>query len=86
MTSVELFLAFLAATAVFAYVPGPAVLYTAAQTVAGGRRAGFLASLGIHIGGYAHVFLAAFGLAAFLEAAGFASQVVIVQTVRRWGK
>ena len=68
MTSVELFLAFLAATAVFAYVPGPAVLYTAAQTVAGGRRAGFLASLGIHIGGYAHVFLAAFGLAAFLEA------------------
>ena len=64
MPSAELLLAFAAATAVFAYIPGPALLYTAAQTVARGRRAGFMAALGIHVGCYAHVFAAAFGLSA----------------------
>jgi threonine/homoserine/homoserine lactone efflux protein len=64
MPSLEILLAFAAATAVFAYFPGPALLYTAAQTVARGRRAGFMAALGIHIGCYAHVFAAAFGLSA----------------------
>jgi threonine/homoserine/homoserine lactone efflux protein len=64
MPSYELLLAFAAATAVFAYFPGPALLYTAAQTVARGRRAGFMAALGIHVGCYAHVFAAAFGLSA----------------------
>ncbi len=64
MPSYELLLAFAAATAVFAYFPGPALLYTAAQTLARGRRAGFMAALGIHVGCYAHVFAAAFGLSA----------------------
>lgn len=68
MTSLDLFLGFLAAAAVFAYLPGPAILYTAAQTVARGRTAGFMAALGLHIGGYAHVILATFGLAALLTA------------------
>src|SRR5918998_5888345 len=64
MPSYELLLAFAAATAIFAYFPGPALLYTAAQTLARGRRAGFMAALGIHVGCYAHVFAAAFGLSA----------------------
>jgi threonine/homoserine/homoserine lactone efflux protein len=64
MPSFEILLAFAAATAVFAYFPGPALLYTAAQTIARGRRAGFMAALGIHLGCYAHVFAAAFGLSA----------------------
>ena len=67
MPSWELLLSFAVATAIFAYVPGPAVLYTAAQTLARGRRAGLLAMLGIHIGGYAHVLAAALGLAAVFE-------------------
>ncbi len=68
MPSADLLLAFLAATAVFAYMPGPAMLYAAAQTVARGRRAGFMACLGIHMGGYVHVIAAAFGLAALFAA------------------
>jgi threonine/homoserine/homoserine lactone efflux protein len=64
MPSPDILLAFAAATAVFAYMPGPALLYTAAQTLARGRKAGFMAVLGIHIGCYAHVFAAAFGLSA----------------------
>jgi len=55
---------FFIATAIFAFMPGPAILYTAAQTVARGRRAGFMAALGIHLGCYMHVIAAALGLSA----------------------
>jgi threonine/homoserine/homoserine lactone efflux protein len=64
MPSADLLIAFALATAAFAYFPGPALLYTAAQTLARGRRAGFMAALGIHVGCYAHVLAAAFGLSA----------------------
>jgi threonine/homoserine/homoserine lactone efflux protein len=68
MPATELLLAFLAATAVFAYMPGPAMLYAAARTVSGGRGAGLMASLGIHLGGYAHVIAAAAGLSVLFHA------------------
>jgi threonine/homoserine/homoserine lactone efflux protein len=68
MPSTELWLAFLAATAVFAYMPGPAMLYTAARTVSAGRSAGLMACLGIHLGGYAHVIAAAAGLSVLFHA------------------
>ncbi|KGL00262.1 LysE family translocator [Thalassobacter sp. 16PALIMAR09] len=68
MPSLELLIAFLIATSIFAYMPGPSTLYAAAQTIARGRRAGWFAALGIHIGGYVHVFAAAVGLAFLFEA------------------
>ncbi|MGX1498880.1 LysE family translocator [Roseibium aggregatum] len=64
----ESLLAFIAATALFAYMPGPALLYTAAQTIARGQRAGFMAAAGIHLGCYVHVFAATFGLSAVFNA------------------
>ncbi|ADZ72627.1 LysE family translocator [Polymorphum gilvum] len=64
MPPFETLAAFAVATLVFAYMPGPALLYTAAQTVARGRAAGFQAALGIHVGCYGHVLAAAFGLSA----------------------
>ena len=67
MPSADLFWAFFAAAAVYAYMPGPAMLYAAAQTLGRGRRAGYMAALGIHIGGYAHVLAAAFGLSALFR-------------------
>jgi len=67
MPSTDLLFPFLLATIVFAVIPGPAILYTAAQTLARGRRGGLLASLGIHIGGFVHVIAAAAGLSAVLE-------------------
>jgi threonine/homoserine/homoserine lactone efflux protein len=66
MASIETLMAFALAMAVFAYMPGPAILYTAAQTLARGKRAGFMAALGLHVGGYFHVFAAALGLSAAL--------------------
>ena len=68
MPSTELILAFLAATAVFAYMPGPAMLYATARTVSGGRWSGLMAALGIHLGGYAHVLAAAAGLSVLFHA------------------
>lgn len=68
MPSFELLAAFFVAAAVFAYMPGPAMLYAAAQTIARGRPAGWLAALGIHVGGYAHVLAAVLGLAVLFEA------------------
>lgn len=68
MPSIEILIAFFLATIVFAYMPGPALLYASAQTIARGRRAGFMAALGLHIGGYFHVIAAAFGLALVFQA------------------
>lgn len=68
MPSTEILIAFFLATGIFAYMPGPAMLYATAQTIARGQRAGWFAALGIHLGGYAHVLAAALGLAILFEA------------------
>ncbi|WP_377289929.1 LysE family translocator [Rhizobium sp. SG2393] len=68
MPSTDLLLAFLLTTIMFAFLPGPAMLYTAAQTIARGRRSGLMAALGIQIGGYVHVVAAAAGLSALFHA------------------
>ncbi len=68
MPGFELLAAFFVATLLFAYVPGPSMMYAAAQTLAGGGRTGLLACLGIHVGGYAHVAAAAFGLSVLFHA------------------
>ena len=68
MPSAELLLTFFITTAVFAYIPGPAMLYAAAQTMARGRRGGLMATLGIHLGCYVHVVAAAAGLSVLFHA------------------
>ena len=63
MADIATLLTFFVAAAAFAWIPGPAMLYTTAQTIAKGRAAGWMAALGIHLGGYVHVIAAALGLA-----------------------
>ncbi|MCU4180522.1 LysE family translocator [Bosea sp. BH3] len=67
MPSWETLVAFATVTMLVAYFPGPALLYTAAQTISHGRKAGLMAMLGIHLGCYLHVFAAAFGLSAVFK-------------------
>lgn len=67
MPALDGLLAFAAATLIFAYMPGPAMLYTAAQTLARGPHGGLMAAFGIHCGGYVHVLGAALGLSALLR-------------------
>ena len=68
MPSTDLLISFFLASAVFAYMPGPAMLYATAQTIGGGKRAGWMAALGIHVGGDVHVIAAALGLAILFQA------------------
>jgi threonine/homoserine/homoserine lactone efflux protein len=68
MAAPDILIAFLLTAAIFALLPGPAILYAAARTVAGGRRAGLLASAGIHLGGWVHVIAAAAGLSVIFHA------------------
>ncbi|HEX9905266.1 MAG TPA: LysE family translocator, partial [Propylenella sp.] len=44
------------------------MFYAAAQTIARGRRAGWLSAAGFHIGGYVHILAAASGTAVLLQA------------------
>lgn len=67
MPSFELLITFAVATVIFAFMPGPAMLYTAAQTLARGRKGGFMAAIGIHCGGYVHVLGAMLGLSALFR-------------------
>lgn len=62
MASFDILLAFVVTTSVFAFIPGPAMLYAAARTMAGGRRAGQMAVAGIHLGAYVHILAAVAGL------------------------
>lgn len=64
MPSPEYLIPFALATLVFAVMPGPAMLYTAAETMTRGRRAGLMAVFGLHVGGMMHVAAAAAGLSA----------------------
>ncbi len=68
MPPIDLLIAFFVSTALFAFIPGPAMLYAAARTLAGGRRAGLMAALGVHVGGYAHVLAATTGLSVLFHA------------------
>lgn len=68
MPPYELFAAFFVTTALFAYIPGPAMLYAAAQTMARGRFAGQMAVLGIHVGCYFHIAAASAGLSVLFQA------------------
>ena len=64
----HLLLAYLAACAVLILTPGPDMLFVVAQTLRGGAAHGWAAALGISVGAFGHVALAALGLAAVLAA------------------
>jgi threonine/homoserine/homoserine lactone efflux protein len=70
------FLLFLTAAVLLAIAPGPGMLYVLARTLAGGRREGFLSSLGTFLGGMVHVVAAAAGLSLVLAKSALAFSAV----------
>jgi threonine/homoserine/homoserine lactone efflux protein len=64
--------AFVAAGLLLNLTPGPDLVYTTAQAGAHGRRAGWIAALGIGAGGLVHVALGALGVTALLAASATA--------------
>jgi threonine/homoserine/homoserine lactone efflux protein len=69
-------LAFAAAALVLLLIPGPAVLYIVSQSVEHGRRAGLVATLGVHAGTMVHITAAALGLSAILVSSSLAFAAV----------
>jgi threonine/homoserine/homoserine lactone efflux protein len=67
---------FVSAAVALLLVPGPAVLFIIAQSVAQGRMAGFVSDLGIHAATLVHVAAATLGLSAILASSALAFSVV----------
>ncbi|HEV7907779.1 MAG TPA: LysE family translocator [Pseudonocardiaceae bacterium] len=69
-------LVFLGATALFAFVPGPGMLYVLARSLRGGRAEGFQSGIGTALGVTVHVLAAAAGLSAVLVTSAAAFTVI----------
>jgi threonine/homoserine/homoserine lactone efflux protein len=67
---------FVLAAVLLAVVPGPAVLYIVAQSIAHGRAAGVASALGVSVGGLVHVAAAALGLSSLLVRSAVAFEIV----------
>src|SRR5882724_10059354 len=70
------YLLFVGAAIVLVIVPGPDMAYMLARCIAQGRRAGVLAAVGFHLGGYVHLTAAVLGLSAILATSSVAFSVV----------
>jgi threonine/homoserine/homoserine lactone efflux protein len=70
------YLLFICAVVVLVITPGPDMAYILARTVAHGRKAGMLATIGINAGAYMHVAASSVGLTAILASSAFAFTVV----------
>jgi len=69
-------LLFAGAALVLLLIPGPAVLYIVARSVAQGRTAGLVSVLGIHAATFIHVLAAALGLSVLLLSSALAFSIV----------
>ena len=72
----HLVLAVAAAMALLSLAPGPDLMFVVANGVAGGRRAGVFAALGMSTGLVVHTAAAAFGLGALIQSAPEALNLV----------
>ena len=62
------FTLFLLAALVIAAVPGPGIVYVAARTLSGGKRAGIASTFGTALGGLVHVIAGGLGVSAIILA------------------
>ena len=76
MPDLHHWLAFLAAAAVLAIIPGPGMLYVLARSMSGGVTSGLRSTAGTAVGGLVHVSSAVIGLSAVLAASATAFEVV----------
>ena len=67
---------FLTAAFILSITPGPAVLYTLARSLRGGRSEGISSALGLLVGGFSHVIAAAFGISSLVMTSAVAFTIV----------
>ncbi len=76
MIDYNFWLVFIGAAVALNVAPGPDILYILTKTISGGRKIGFVSSLGVCTGALFHVFLAAVGLSAILMTSAIAFTMV----------
>src|SRR5215207_5349215 len=76
MPDASTFALFVAAALALLLVPGPAVIYVVARSVAGGRLTGLVSVLGVELGTLRHVVFAAAGRCAIAGASAVAHSIV----------
>ncbi len=76
MPETTLLLGFVAAALIVLLIPGPAVVYVVARSLAQGLRAGLVSVLGLTVGCLVHVAAATVGLSAILVTSAVAFEVV----------
>jgi len=76
MPDLHHWLAFFAAAAILAIIPGPGMLYVLARSMGGGISSGLRSTAGTAVGGLVHVVSAMIGLSAVLVASATAFEVV----------
>ena len=67
MPSIEVLVAFSAASLILNLAPGPSYLYLMARSIAQGSRGGIVAAFGLATGGLMHVLAAVLGLSALFR-------------------
>src|SRR5262245_3664921 len=67
---------FIAAALLLVFMPGPNTLYIIARSIQQGRKAGIVSGLGVQVGTFCHIAIAAFGLSALLLSSAVAFNVV----------
>ncbi|HQV31905.1 MAG TPA: LysE family translocator [Calditrichia bacterium] len=72
----EGFILFVSAAVLLCIVPGPDMVFLLSRTIAQGKKAGYLAALGINVGAYVHLIAAVLGLSALLAASSLAFTLV----------
>jgi len=74
--SLDSYLIFIGASIILCIVPGPDMAYLLARSIAQGRKAGYIAALGINAGAYTHLFAAIIGISAILATSAVAFTIL----------
>jgi threonine/homoserine/homoserine lactone efflux protein len=76
MFEISSFALFISAAAIFAFTPGPGIIYIFTRSLKGGRHEGITSAIGTSIGGFGHVLFVVAGLSTILTASALAFNII----------
>ncbi len=80
MFELSTFVFFVSAAVIFAFTPGPGIIYIFTRSLKGGRKEGVTSAIGTALGGFGHVAIVAIGLSTILS-----SSVVVFNIIKYAG-
>ena len=76
MFGISSFALFVSAAAIFAFTPGPGIIYIFTRSLKGGRHEGVTSALGTSAGGFGHVLIVGAGLSTILATSVFVFNLI----------